>query len=113
MHEMSIALSICDLAAAEAHKAGGGRIKEVEVEIGTLAGVMVEALEFCFETAKRSTPLAEANLKIVTVPAAGHCHTCGARFAADHYLVTCPECHSFQVVIEQGKELRVKTISIE
>lgn len=54
MHEMSIALNIIELASEAAQAAAAHRISSIELEIGTLAGVMIESLELCFEAAARA-----------------------------------------------------------
>ncbi len=58
MHEMSLAASIVDLAVAALNREGGSLVSEVEIEVGNLAGVMVDSLEFCLEAAARATPVA-------------------------------------------------------
>ena len=44
MHELSIALSIINLATKEAEKSNAARVSELELEIGEMAGVNIEAL---------------------------------------------------------------------
>jgi Zn finger protein HypA/HybF (possibly regulating hydrogenase expression) len=44
MHELSIALSIVELAANEAHKENATEVYEIELEIGEMAGIDPEAL---------------------------------------------------------------------
>ena len=46
MHELSIALSILDLVALEAIKQKAREVKEIELEVGRLAGVDISALAF-------------------------------------------------------------------
>ena len=44
MHEFSIALNIVDIASRTAKKAKAKKINEVEIEVGIISGVIVEAL---------------------------------------------------------------------
>lgn len=68
MHELSIALSILDIAAAEAAR-HHGRVAAVHLRLGARAGVVKEALLFAYDVAREGTPLAEARL--VIEPAGG------------------------------------------
>ena len=44
MHELSIALSIVNLAVQEAKNNGNSKLSELEVEVGELAGVDINGL---------------------------------------------------------------------
>lgn len=64
MHELSIALSIVDLADEQAKKAHACKIIEIELDIGTLSGIEVDALNFALEIAAKDTLLETAAVKI-------------------------------------------------
>ena len=64
MHELSIALSIIDLAEEEMRLHGGERVRSIRIEVGTLAGVASDALLFSFGLACEGTP-AEGSRLIV------------------------------------------------
>ncbi len=113
MHEMSIAMSLCDLASREAEKAGATQVNEVEIEVGDLAGVLIGSLEFCFEAATKSTLLEGARLKVIRVPAEGICQDCGNQFRLKEMFARCPQCDSFRVRIDQGKDLRIRSINVD
>ena len=49
MHELSIAMSIVDIVREEAVKAGGGEVTEVVVNIGSLSGIVADALLFSWD----------------------------------------------------------------
>ena len=55
MHELSIALSIVELAEEEARKADATSISKVEVEIGTMAGIDPDALLFAWDSVIQGT----------------------------------------------------------
>ena len=55
MHELSIAMGIVKIAENELSKSGGGEIELIELEIGTLAGIEFEALEFVWPAAVKDT----------------------------------------------------------
>ena len=57
MHELSIALSILDVAAEEAERQGGGRVVAVHLKLGPLSGVVKEALLSAYELAREGSRL--------------------------------------------------------
>ncbi len=57
MHELSIAMSIVEMAEEEAER-HGGRVAAVHLKLGKLSGVVKEALLSSYEMACEDTPLA-------------------------------------------------------
>lgn len=68
MHELSIALSLIDLASERATQLDVERIAAVHVRVGALSGVVREALAFSYEVARAGTPLEHARLEIHDAP---------------------------------------------
>jgi len=110
---MSLAMGIVDLVTGQAKEAAAQKINLVELEVGRLAGVMVEALTFCFEAAARDTPAQGAQLEIVEVEGRARCLACETVFAADSLVMQCPKCGSYATDIVQGKELRVLSLIVD
>lgn len=113
MHEMSIALSIIELVEAEVKKAGAKKVNEIELEIGTLSGVQIEALEFAMDAAVINTCLEGAKLNISQVQATAKCNNCGHTFGTDNYFPLCPECEKYDNSMIKGKEMRVKSLLVD
>lgn len=63
MHELSVALSLVDIATEEGIRLGG-RVCAVHVKVGQLAGVAKEALAFSYDIACQDTPIAGSRLVI-------------------------------------------------
>lgn len=112
MHELSIALGIIDLVEAEARKNGSSRVEEVELEIGTLAGVEIRTLEFALDSAVKGTLLQDARIIRIYIEGSGYCNDCRVSFPVSTLFSPCPDCGSYCVKIVKGKELRVKSIVI-
>jgi len=55
MHEMSIAQSLLDIVLEESRKHDLASVRVVRLQIGAMAGVVPEALTFCFELLTRDT----------------------------------------------------------
>ena len=115
MHELSIALSIVELAerhAREQHPAAT-RIEEIELEIGALAAVDTGALDFALESAVKNTLAENAKITRHIIPGEGVCEACGARVPMQTPCQPCPQCASWQIRVTRGKELRVKSIVVD
>jgi hydrogenase nickel incorporation protein HypA/HybF len=64
MHELSIAVSIVEIAEEELVRRGGDRIRAIHIELGSLAGVARDALDFSFCIACEGTPAAGSRLVV-------------------------------------------------
>jgi hydrogenase nickel incorporation protein HypA/HybF len=67
VHELSITR---DLVALVGEAAKGRRVVRVVLEVGTSAGVMPDAIGFCFDVVCKGTPLEGAELAITEVEGA-------------------------------------------
>lgn len=113
MHELSIALSILDMAEEEGRNRGG-RVAAIYVKLGRHSGVVAEALFSAFEMAREGTALAQAELRIEEVPLVIHCAACAAqRSPASAYELRCPVCGALTNEIVSGRELEVNALEIE
>ena len=68
MHELSIVMSILDLVEEEADRRGNPRVEAIHLRIGTLSGVVKEALLSAYELAAEQTPFAQSKLVVEDVP---------------------------------------------
>ncbi len=110
MHEMSIVKSIIEIAENEALKAKVNGFSSIDLEIGTLAGIEFDALEFVWEIAVKNTVLEKAIKRINKIPAKAKCENCKTNYAIEFTHDPCPKCGSFLKKILQGKELRIKSL---
>lgn len=113
MHELGITQNIIDLAAEAAGAEGAKKVLSVTVEVGTLAGVVAEALTFCFEACSAGTLLEGSRLIVREIPGRGRCGDCGAEVALDPYTLDCDVCGSFALERLQGEELRLTEVEFE
>jgi len=112
MHEFSIALNIVDIAITEARKAQSETISKIEIEIGTASGVVREALEFALESAVKGTILENSCILIHEIKAVAVCTTCKHKFNPDGIVAICPECGDITTNLVSGRELKVKSITL-
>jgi hydrogenase nickel incorporation protein HypA/HybF len=113
MHELSIAMSIVEIAEENARNANTSVINEIELDIGTQSGVVLEALEFAMQSAVQGTMLEKAKVKINSIQAMAVCASCQHKFIAEDIFAPCPECDNPFCEIVQGKELKVKSLKAE
>lgn len=112
MHELSIVMSIVDIAQNQAREAHATVIEEIELDIGTLSGIEMDALDFAWQEGVRTTMLEKANRKINRIEGKAACLDCVNTFTIEHYYDACPECGGHLINIIQGKELRVKSLVV-
>lgn len=112
MHELSIAMGIVKIAEEEARKAGASTVEVIELEIGTLAGIELESLEFVWPVAVRETVLEKAEKRVQVIQGRARCMDCDTEYEMDHFYDPCPCCRSNLKAILQGKELRVRALEV-
>jgi len=112
MHELSVALGIVKIAEAETAKAKAKEVELIELEIGTLAGIEFESLDFVWSSAVKDTVLEKAIKKIDIIKAKAKCVDCDTVFEIENVYDSCPSCSSFFKSILQGKELKVKALEV-
>jgi hydrogenase nickel incorporation protein HypA/HybF len=113
MHELSIALSLVDLACEEASRMPEARVAALHVEIGPLAGVVKDALLFSFGIAAAGTPIEGARLEIHETPVVAWCDSCEAEQTLSHELRRrCPACDSPTPKLVRGEELSLVSLEV-
>ena len=112
MHELSVALGIVKIAENVVEKEKAKSVEVIELEIGALAGIEFESLDFVWPSAVKNTILEHAVKKINIVKGKAKCIDCDTIFAINHLYDSCPNCKSNFKGILQGKELRVKALEV-
>ena len=114
MHELSIAMSMVDMAAEEAASRGGVQVSAIHLKLGQLSGVVKEALLFSYEVACEGTPLEGSRLVIEDVPVRVYCSNCEAETApASIQRFCCSVCDTPTPEVLQGRELEVVALEIQ
>ncbi|WP_287373056.1 hydrogenase maturation nickel metallochaperone HypA [Prosthecochloris sp.] len=113
MHEMSIALSIIDAVVAKAEQEQSRKVSEIELEVGRVSGIQPESLKFCFSAAAKNTIVDGADLAIREIEPVGKCQECGKSFPVSDVYAKCEVCGSLNVRIISGRELLIKSITLE
>ncbi|MFD9306960.1 hydrogenase maturation nickel metallochaperone HypA [Streptomyces sp. NPDC060048] len=112
MHEMSIAMAVVGQVEEAAEAAGARSVSVVRLRVGELAGVVPDALSFCFELACAGTVLDGAELVTEPVSARARCASCTREWAVGMPpRLCCPGCGSAaHVDLLSGRELHIVSV---
>ena len=113
MHEMGIMQGILDASFEAAQKAEKKKITLIKVTIGELTEIQASALDFAFEALSPGTMAEGARLEQTFLEPKSECHDCGNVYTHDHFTMTCPQCHSYDVRLLQGRELQIDAIEAD
>jgi hydrogenase nickel incorporation protein HypA/HybF len=114
MHELSIAMSIVEMAQEEAGEQGGVQVSAVHLKLGALSGVVKESLLSAYEMACADTPLQGSRLIVEEIPVVVFCQSCQVtRPLSSVQLFRCAECGSPASEVVQGKEIQIVRLEIE
>ncbi len=113
MHELSIIHSIIEtVEATVAEQDAPVEVERVLLQVGDLAGVEIENLEFLWPAAVQDTVLQQAICVIERVKAHAVCLDCNTEFSLKNYFDACPACGSFWKDVTAGEELKIKSIEL-
>ncbi len=113
MHELSIAMSLVELASEEAARLGNVHVDALHLRLGPLSGVVKEALAFSFELASAGTPIEGSRLEIEDMPVKVFCGRCGEERTLDsvqHF--RCPVCGEPTADVRAGRELELTALEV-
>ena len=112
MHELSIVMSIVQIATKEASRNGASIVDEIELDIGVLSSVEMDSFDFAWQQGVKNTVLQHAGGQVNRIPGKGRCLDCATEFPMQQLYDACPACDSQLVDILSGKELSVKTLLV-
>lgn len=112
MHELSIVMSIIDIAQTQAEQSDAATIDEIEIDIGCLSTIEMNAFEFAWRQGVKHTMLEGAIKKINRIKGKAKCAGCGALFPLENIYDACTACGEQFITIMAGKELKVKSLIV-
>jgi hydrogenase nickel incorporation protein HypA/HybF len=114
MHELSIAVSMIDIAREEAAARGDGRVIALHLRLGPLSGVVKDALLFSYEVAAAGTELEMSRLVIEEVPVTVFCQSCNQQRTIETIqLLCCSVCGELTPEVISGRELQIVAMEID
>jgi len=112
MHELSLVMNIVEIADEQVKIHEAKEVENIELEIGTLAGVEMDAFLFAWDAAVPETVLGKAKRIIHRIPAKARCMDCGLEYEIGQLFEACPGCGEYLNELFQGKELRIKSLVV-
>jgi len=106
MHELAITQSVVD---AVTERTGEAPVATVRVRVGRLAGIVPDAMRFCFDLVTAGTPLEGAVLEFEQPEGRGRFRACGEDFVLADPILLC-SCGSADVEVLAGRELAVASV---
>lgn len=113
MHELSVALSIIEIVEKEAKRENADKVVKLELDIGLLAGIEFDSLDFSLNMAKNGTIMENAEIVVNKIEAKAVCANCKETFIVKNHFEECPSCCEYQNEIIEGKDLKVKSLVID
>jgi hydrogenase nickel incorporation protein HypA/HybF len=113
MHEVSIAVAICDEVTRRAASAKANRILNVRIRAGELTAIVNDALAFAWEVVTEGTIAGGSHLKIERIPVRIECARCGVQPPVALDRLECRKCGSPAAEIVRGRELEVIDMEVE
>jgi hydrogenase nickel incorporation protein HypA/HybF len=113
MHELSIAMSIVDMAQEEAERRSV-QVDAVHLELGALSGVVKEALLFSYDVACGGTPLEGSRLVVKDIPIEVFCPACRTlKTLTSMQWFCCPDCGTPTSEVIHGRELTITALELK
>jgi len=115
MHELSVALRIVESLDQElAGEEEGLVVTAVSIQVGTLTGLVPEALQFSWDLATEGGLLQGSKLDIQVIDALGYCEVCQTQQSLTNLQsIRCPVCQTPISQITGGNELEILTVEVE
>ena len=113
MHEMSIAQSLLEIVLEEGRRHGLRQVTTIRLQVGALAAVVPDSLQFCFEILSQDTIARGSALEIETVPVVVRCSGCKELFEVENHIFLCPECGQPAMDLISGRELSLTSLEGE
>jgi len=112
MHEASLVAALLRQVAELVAQNGGGRVGEVRVAIGPLAGVEPPLFDEAFRRLRAGSAADSAALAVDLVPLSARCRDCRAEYRSPELTFTCPECGGGDVDVTGGDAVILESITI-
>lgn len=110
---MSIAQSLLRIILEESAKHSITQVKRVNLQIGAMAAIVPESLDFCFGLLSRDTLADGATLAIETIPVIARCEDCRISYEVENQVFLCPQCGMPSLELVSGRELSVVSLEGE
>lgn len=95
------------------HELKGTQLRAIHMTIGSLSGVVPQALDSAFLSLRSTYGIDAAELHITWIEASCFCTDCQCDFSFAQCGYICPHCHEPAFNVSQGKELELTRVEWE
>jgi hydrogenase nickel incorporation protein HypA/HybF len=114
MHELSLVSALVEQVEELSRVQHFDRVLTIWVSVGALSGADPSCIDFCFAEAARSSVLGGARLVLRRVEVELACRACAeVSSPSDPWALFCGSCHSADVQIRKGQDLRIAELEVE
>ena len=92
MHELSITQEILNITLEKAKEAQATKIKEINLVIGEMSGIVDDCIQFYFDFLSKDSIASGASLSFKRIPMQVRCRQCQFSFSPDDLQWVCPQC---------------------
>jgi hydrogenase nickel incorporation protein HypA/HybF len=113
MHERSVVRALLRKLQKIMTEQDADRVVALRVCIGEFSGVEPALFHEAFVDLAQDMSFSGAELIVDTIPLGARCERCAHEFPIQRYRFECPKCGSRDVIVQQGDELLVDTVTLE
>lgn len=115
MHELSVMMSILDVAMKHAEKHNVKKITKLYLKVGELAEIEDKWMRHYFKYASKNSLAEDAVLKIERIPVKMRCNECMTEFQPDmkSEKIICPECGNKKNTLIEGTGYFLTDMEVE
>lgn len=112
MHEAGLMQQALDIAFDYMRADAATSITRIKLSVGSLSGVVPDALQFAFEALTPGTPAEGASLELEMLPLVGYCAPCASEQTLDVMRLACPQCGGTEIKIIRGREFLLTSLEV-
>lgn len=113
MHELSLCQSVLRVLQEQARLQRFTRVKTVYLEIGALAAVEKQAMQFGFDVVCKGSLAQGARLEIIEIPGQAWCRQCKATVPVRQRFEACRQCGGYDLRLVAGDEMKVQKLEVD
>ena len=112
MHELSLVKSIVDTCQKIVQEKDAHRVKLINLQVGTLSGVDIDALNFAWDAGVKDTVLEKATYNLEIKNAIAVCSQCQTHYQTNFLYDPCPKCGNFGCTYLCGRDFKISSVTI-
>ena len=113
MHELPVTQSILEITLRHARQANAQRVTGIYLNIGQLATLVDDSIQFYWEIIAKDTIAEKAVIHFNRIAAVLQCMICAEKYTPDGQELRCPNCGSVGAKVISGEEFSIEAIDVD